>query len=162
MDLENILVTLLGAVVGALLSFWLPYIERARKNRAHLNLVGTWKSSYLIENTADWVNEDLEISFKRSRFHLRSTGNPRGDFYEATATLNEGELTGNWRSKNGRNRGSLLLAIRPQHGLLYGYYTGAQDNGGRVFAAWVLGKIDDDIKQGKKLLQEQTLDIGNG
>lgn len=159
---ENTLVTLLGAVVGALLSFGLPYVSRLRKNRARSDLVGAWKSAYLIEESGSWIEEEIEITLKGSRFELRPVSNPVGDFYEATATLSNGELTGSWCSARGYAVGSLILAVRPRGGLLYGYYTGSRESNERVFAAWVLGKGDDDVTQGKQLLQTQTLAPAKG
>lgn len=160
--LENMLVTLLGAIVGALLTFGLPYMVRLRKNQARSDLVGTWKSAYLIEDSRSWIEEKVEIKMKGSRFQLHAVNNPAGDLYEAVATLSNGELTGSWHSTGGYANGSLLLAVRPQGGLLYGYYTGLRENNERVFAAWVLGQGDDDVKRGKQLLQNQTFVVENG
>lgn len=165
MDLvSNIVITLLGTVIGAVLPLVFPYLMRCYRNHNRSDLLGTWYSAYQQyqrQNCFDrWVNEKVVIDLHGSRFRLRNSGNSLDDGYEGFATLEEGELVGKWRSirrHGGHAQGSLLLTVLPMGGLLHGFFTGPRDTGERVFGAWVLGKTEADVAKGKALITRQTL-----
>jgi len=151
--------TIAGALLGAIASFALPLWFRARRNRARNDIVGFWKSTYLLEETRQWVEDEVEIYLEGAKFCIRNTSSPHDVLYEGEAVLRGEELVGSWRTKGAQSGGHLLLIISPTGRLIYGYYTGLRHNNERVFAAWVFGKSDQDIQHGKRLLSSQTLPI---
>ena len=170
MDLvTNIAITLLGAVVGALLSFALPALIERRRHSARQDVLGPWFSSYQryqqVETSKEWVDEKVDIGIKGSRFRFENSENGIGDYYQAAASLRDGELLGEWESikrDGGHARGGLLLTIVPMGGLLYGVFTGPRETGERVYAAWVLARKKDDLSKGKRLVGLQILQMRNG
>ena len=160
---ENLLISVIAAVIGALVIPLIEYVTRTKRNKKYISgLVGTWKSAYIIEDKGSWVEEEAEISLRSSRFTIIGRNNQAGELYEVTAELVNDELVGQWRQSTGNVTGNLLLAIRPKGGLIYGYYTGSKETGERVFGAWILGKSLDDVNQGKYLLKTQTMAMANG
>lgn len=160
---ENLLISLTAAIVGALVVPLIEYVARTKRNKQFISdLVGTWKSSYIVEDKGHWVEEEAEISQRHSRFKITGRNNQAGELYEATAELVNGELVGHWQLSTGNLSGNFLLAIRPSGGLVYGYYTGSKETGERVFGAWILGRSPDDVAQGKYLVKTQTVAMANG
>lgn len=170
MDLmTNITISLLSTIFGAVLSLVLPRLARKRRYLGREDLLGPWISSYQryheAATSSQWVDEKVFIDVHGSRFRLRNSDNSLGDLYEALATLRDGELVGEWESirrQGGHARGSLLFTVLPMGSLLYGFFTGPRDTGERVFGAWILGKSDEDVAKGKRLISHQTLSVGSG
>lgn len=161
--IENLLISLVAAIVGALVVPLIEYLARAKQNKKYSSeLVGTWKSSYITEDSGSWVDEEAEVFVRRSHFVISGRHNQEGVSYVAIAELINAELVGKWQLTSGNMSGNFLLAIRPHGGLLYGYYTGSRTTGERVFSAWVLGKSADDLRLGRSLLKNQTMKIEEG
>ncbi len=157
--MNDLVITLIGAVVGAVISFLLPVMWRAIQNREHLDLLGAWKSAYTYEDTGEHVVEDVKITRLGSRINIKSTKNPIGDFYEATVTHSAGELSGHWRSNQGQAKGNVILAVGANGAVLYGYFSGVRETGERVFGPWIFGRTEENLKTGAQLLRTQTLPL---
>lgn len=158
--IDEIGVSILGAVVGAVLPLLLPYIARRRRNLAQGDLLGKWNSLYQTETSQEWVSENVTLEVRGSQIRLTNSDNSLGYVYEGFATFDEGELTGTWKSTRGEGgnaRGSFLLTVIPAGGLLYGFYTGPRETGERVFRSWILGKTMEKIEKGKVLISSQAL-----
>jgi len=162
----NVVITLGGTVLGAILSLALPRIIRRKKYLGQEDILGIWFSSYQryhrAQTSEQWVDEKIEIDVQGSYFRIKNSENSLGDFYEALVTLRNGELVGEWRSislHGGHAQGSLLLTVLPMGGIIYGFFTGPRDTGERVFGVWICGKTKEDVTRGKSLIATQVLEV---
>ena len=85
--INNILITLFGAVVGALLSVAIPIYMSFRRFNAGPKLTGEWKAVYqaVFQPGEPWVNEQVTMRFRFGKIFFRTTSNEMQDEIEGDA-----------------------------------------------------------------------------
>ena len=165
--LINILITLMGAFVGAVFSVYIPQIIANRKYFRRKDLLGEWYSTYQsyysTDLSSEWVNEIVVIDVHNGNLRLSNKDSSlTEDTYHGNAQLHNGQLSGNWvtaRVSGGYEKGNFILTIIPAGGVMYGYFTAPRDTGETVYCAWVLSKSKAALNEGVKILNKQTVNI---
>ncbi len=157
----NIIITLVGALIGAALSVLIPiYLSYRRYGKGPI-VTGQWVTSYQEASTEDhpWVREDIKFELRAGKLHFATYNNVKNDEIEGEAEIVGGEhIVGRWRQKenHGADRGVLMLSIAPNGKLMYGFWTGMTETGERRFGGWVHARNLKDLDHGKKLLNKVT------
>lgn len=149
----------LGAILGAFFSLWLPLLIGYIKYRRRKEILGTWKSIYRpdFKGQNEWILEDVMIEAKSGKFRMTNRNNPSEDLYEVECELYQRSfIIGHWNSKRpGANAiGAIVLTVHPLGDLMYGYFVGPGDTGERIYCAWILSRQDDGLIKGIDLLSK--------
>ncbi|MGH8610162.1 MAG: hypothetical protein ACREX9_22960 [Gammaproteobacteria bacterium] len=154
-----VVLTLVGAVVGTVLSIYVPAWRERRQYKRRKEFFGTWLSAYQsLDHWPKWVDERVNIDLDLHRFRIDNSSNGAAYDYIAYAELVERTyLKGQYYSNRpGANAfGAFVLCISPRGNMLYGYWIGPNDRGERRYAGWVIGRTRDDIQTAKKLLTKK-------
>ncbi|HBA40016.1 MAG TPA: hypothetical protein DCZ05_09810 [Deltaproteobacteria bacterium] len=165
--LVSIVLTLVGAVVGAAISILVPIWLSYRRYDAAPDITGTWLGAYQAAALPGhpWIREDTKIWRQGGKFRFAGYNNPQHDEIEGDADLfGLDHLIGRWRQldKRGPNHGVFMFTISPTGRLMYGFWVGVTETGEKRFGAWVLARDEQDIEQGKNLLHHVTIKMATG
>lgn len=146
--------TLLGAILGT----YGPAIIFRLRQKKHPKLLGQWVSVYqgIDEEPGTWVTEELEISVARGKLKMKNSNSSFGYDYTAYAHLEKSvHLIGDWESiRPGANAtGAFILTVSSQGNIMYGYWVGPDRLGAKRYGRWVLGRNEQLVEEGKKLIQ---------
>lgn len=148
-------------------------ISDAIKKIEFSQLVGEWKSRYRLSWDADhpFVEEEIEIRQFRGKISFVSKKNPINDNYVAFGDLAmDRYLIGEWKSSKAANNscGAFLLTLHPSGNIMYGYFTGPDENYRVVFCPWILARaghskdnVDTLITKGEEILKDTSQVIHN-
>jgi hypothetical protein len=135
------------------------------------HLIGEWKSAYPLtfEEGIPTADEVMDVRPARDGVRFTTKSNSHNDFYEACGRIvADRQIIGTWKSFETRNdmEGAFVLTVSPNAGFMYGYFTSPDENGGIVYATWILAKItgvDEDkvnerMKRAQDLLKKTTME----
>jgi hypothetical protein len=138
-------------------------ISEAIKKPTFTNIVGEWRSQYplIYETGHPLAEEDIVIKPSKGGLCMVSKNNTQDDHYIAQGNLIEEKyLMGRWKDAEPKTTsGIFLLTLNSPGTIMYGYYTGPDENFGTSYAAWVLAKKDgaDEEKIKQRLQRGQEL-----
>lgn len=142
-------------------------ISDAIKRIEFSHLVGEWKSRYRQSFAFDHplVEEEIEIRQSRGKICFISKKNPVQDNYVAYAELaGDRYLIGEWRStrSSANAAGAFLLTLHPTGNIMYGYFSGPDENYKVVYSPWVLARksglenVDTLLIRGEEILKDTS------
>lgn len=154
------LLTLLGVLLGGIVSYIVNLIFAARNLPSGLDLQGDWVGLYQSpRHNFEWVPEVVHFRKRRQSYFFSSTENPDGDPVQGRVLAgNHQYVTGEWWS--GRHgspaRGGFILTIERHGNVMYGVATHSVD-AGYSHGGWVLARkespaLDADLDRGRQLL----------
>jgi hypothetical protein len=154
--------TILGALLGAIFSYYLPKLIAWGNLRQRHNFSGEWLSTWepKSEGRPEWVSEKMTIGRKLDVVELTNYENEYGYNYKCKGKLILGKhITGEWAStnNNAHSSGAFILTITPQGNCMYGQIVGPNDEGIVNAGKFVLGKTAEDIEFGKAMLDKHGL-----
>ena len=124
------------------------------KPRQH-ELVGEWRSRFVKNADLDHpeIVDDLHIVPWRDGILINSLAS-KIEPYSAHGQIFRNQVVGEWRHKSGENfvDGTFMLVVGPRANVMYGYCTGRDENGGMIFATWVMARRGDDESETAKLI----------
>ncbi|HBB96910.1 MAG TPA: hypothetical protein DC054_16145 [Blastocatellia bacterium] len=111
-------------------------------------LVGEWRSEYpmTFEEGYPMVTEEMSVRTSGDTLSLVTKTSSHDDFYSAWGRIVlDRQIIGKWKSQEGKNNmeGVFVLTISPHTNFMYGYFTSPDEQGGLVYATWILAKMTD-------------------
>lgn len=117
--------------------------------------VGEWRSRFVKNADLDHseVVDDLYIGPSRDGILINSLGS-KIEPYSAQGRVCKNQVIGEWQHKSGENfvDGTFMLVVGPRANVMYGYCTGHDENGGMIFATWVMARKSDNEDEITKLM----------
>jgi predicted nucleotide-binding protein len=131
--------------------------------------VGEWRSRFVKNADLDRnvVVDDVYIIPSRDGILINSLAS-KIEPYRAQGRICKNQVIGEWRHKSGENfiDGTFMLVLSPRANVLYGYCTGRDENGGMIFATWVMArkgneenKITQLLSWGQQALKDHTMTL---
>lgn len=155
------IVSFIGSnLVFIVVGIYLSKLDGWYETRKRGDLRGRWLS---VSHGGDHkcVQDEVTISHRRGKLHLRNKGNESGYVYEAFCSVRtDTTLVGTWRSlRKGANiRGDVLLVIDPQGTSIAGVYTGKDIEGRNRILPWILardaGALEEALKRANSIIEK--------
>jgi hypothetical protein len=142
-------------------------IPKAIKQAGRPEFTGEWRSRFAMMADPDHreVFDDLSITPARDGILINSLAS-KVEPYSAHGRIIRNQVIGEWRHKAGENfvDGTFMLVVNPRADVMYGYCTGRDENGGMIFATWVMAKKGNDeneitkrLSWGQQALKDHTM-----
>lgn len=158
--MEDILFNIVFGVIVALLTWAIPKtLEWLQLRKKCRDLKGKWLSRYQsIDTPTYYYNENVNVtvSFLRGKIKIVNSNCKEGYFYNVYCQLiDKLFISGRWVStKNGASAcGCVSLIVGPHGNIMYGYWSGYREDGGRNFGKWVLGRKEEDLDSAMQFLE---------
>ena len=114
------------------------------------------------------VSEEMSVRTSGDCLYLVTKTSSHEDFYTAWGRIAQGkQILGKWKSREGTNNmeGVFVLTVSPDANFMYGYFTSPDEQGGIVYATWVLAKttgtsedkVNERIRKARSMLKKTTI-----
>ena len=154
---KDVVLTIAGAVLGAVVSYYLPALIDYLHYRKAKTILGDWHSSWSLMNDkkTTWMTERVTISAHLGKVKLINNQNSGGYEWEGIGEIvHSKHLLGKyWSLRPGAtSRGIFSVTLCPQGHYMVGHFVGPNDHDMTMIGKFVLGRTPEDVKKAKKFI----------
>ncbi|HHI93757.1 MAG TPA: hypothetical protein ENK04_09650 [Gammaproteobacteria bacterium] len=150
--MDDLIFKIIAGIIVAVLTWSIPKaLEWLQVKRNSQHLQGAWISRYQsIDNPDYFYNETVtvDVSFLKGKIKFVNSNCREGYLYNAFCLIvDRNFISGQWVStKKGASAcGCVSLIVGPHGNIMYGYWSGYNEEGGRNYGKWILGRTQDDL-----------------